>query len=81
MVKPSEKRIEAAKSTLRQAGYILDLWHEEDVQEVAAEDLGRRLTPAEMTNVKESLEEIDANEGLNWDTVAIIVNQHTGDAA
>lgn len=77
----TEDQIAAAKATLCAAGYISDYWHESDVQILAEDILCRELTPAELESVKQSMSEIDANVGLNWESIQSIIENETQEGA
>lgn len=58
-----------ARLTLRKAGYILRLWHVDDVQATAQEEIGRCLTNRELDQVRGALEDIDADIGIHWQSI------------
>lgn len=63
-------KIEKARKTLEDAGYIVILWSDEDVIELAK----NKEVELSEDQVKEVMKNIDhyhdANEGINWDVIS-----------
>ena len=61
--------ISKAKETLKKAGYIMFLWHQDDIYQ-KAEEMDIVLSVKQMENVKTLLEnKTDCNFGINWDEI------------
>lgn len=73
-MKPTKKQIARAKSILKTAGYIINLFHKIDIRDLA-EDISATLTDAEVDAVAERLENADANLGVNWESIEIFIDQ------
>lgn len=65
--------VEQAKQVLKDNGYIKHFWHENDITSKASE-MGITLTDDEMISIVDSLEDIDCNIGINWETIQISIN-------
>lgn len=63
-------KIEAAKTLLRNAGYIVNLFHKSDIL-----SCDETLTPDQVDEVASRLEDIDANCGISWDTIQIVADE------
>jgi hypothetical protein len=65
--------IEKAKAVLKEAGYLMVFWHENDIRETENfDDAGEEapLTDLEVYEVKKKLENLDASIGVNWSSMA-----------
>lgn len=72
-MKPTDKQINHAKNTLKAAGYVVNLFHETDVRSVAI-DRCIRLSNDEFQEVISRLEWMDANIGISWESIDMIIN-------
>ena len=63
------RTVEAAKEVLKDAGYIMGLWHEDDIRAYAdSNDI--KLTKKQVADVKGNIERYhDANQGINWEVI------------
>lgn len=72
-MKPTKEEISYAKHLLKKAGYIVHLFHKEDIRSAADEKLV--LTDSEVDEVASLLENVDANVGINWDTINVYIEK------
>ncbi len=76
LVKSNEdfNEIEYAKEILAKNGYVKHFWHVDDINHQANQD-EVELTDDEVNKVIGMLENIDCNEGINWDTISVAINE------
>ena len=65
--------IEKAKKILKDAGYILHFWTKEDIVGLA-KDRGIELSNSQVDQVAQYLGNIDANIGINWDSIGCYID-------
>jgi galactitol-specific phosphotransferase system IIB component len=53
---------------LKNEGYIMHFWHKDDIRD-KAEGMDIELTEDQIDDIAESLEKVDCNYGINWDTI------------
>ena len=66
-------KVQEAKAVLKEAGYLMVFWHEDDIRETENfDDDGEEapLTDLEVYEVKKKLENLDASIGVNWSSMA-----------
>lgn len=63
---------EDAIDLLLKNGYIRHLWHIDDIKH-QAEVMGIDLSDDQLNDVIIQLEDTDANIGINWDTISIVI--------
>ncbi len=62
--------IEQAKQVLKNNGYIMHFWTEEDVKETAKNHINRELTQKELDRIIDLIEHnTDASIGINWEAI------------
>ena len=66
--------IENAKEILKNNGYIGYFWHKQDIIDKAIEE-EIELSDEQIQEVITYLEKIDANVGINWDSIGIAIDE------
>lgn len=66
--------IEIAKEILKKNGYIAYFWHKQDIIDKAIEK-EIELSDEQIQEVITYLEKIDANVGINWDSIEIAIDE------
>lgn len=77
-MKPSKKKISTAKEVLKAAGYIVYLFHREDILSVA-EDKQVELEENEIQEIMNRLVSTDPNFGINWETIQFTIEDVLND--
>jgi hypothetical protein len=64
------------RELLKQKGYILILWHKDDVT-MMFEKIGKDYTDEDVSHVIKEIEEHqDASMGMNWDVIESYIDDH-----
>ena len=69
-----QEKINLLYAQARELGIICHFWHIDDIQERSLETINRKLEDDELDLVIDKLEDIDANIGINWEEIDIIIN-------
>lgn len=69
-----EISLEDSIKTIIKHGYIKYFWHEEDIKTQAG-NMGIELTYDQMNDIITLLENTDASDGINWDTISVAINE------
>jgi uncharacterized protein YpuA (DUF1002 family) len=64
------------REQLREQGYIIQLWHKSDIVSLAKEK-EVELNEEQINKIANELENIDANLGINWNTISDLINDHS----